>query len=560
MERDDSPPIRVHQPCDDCGSSDGLAEYHDHTYCFVCEQHTRLDEDDYDPPARGNTERKLMDLLEMESSRGEYKDLRKRGLTKATCERYGYWVGRFKGQPVHVANIYDMEGSLSHQKIRFPDKDFLCLGGTPKVFVGQHLFKTGGRRLVITEGEIDMLTIAQLDQCKWPVVSIPSGVGSAKKVFQAQYEWLIGFEEIILAFDMDDVGRKTAIEMAQLLPIGKAKLLVLPLKDANEMFTEDRAEELRNALWNPQPYRPDGVISGESLKDRIRTLGTVKGLPWPAEWQDMPIVEYTKVIPEKRLIVLGAGSGVGKSTVTRFLAYYMGVLQATKIGMVYLEEGADETGQHLMSYHCGKRLHLEEVDDTTWEDAFNATLGTGNFSLYDAFGSVESNNLLSRIRYLAVAEECKYIILDHLSIAISGLKGDDERKLIDRLMTELRCIVEETGVTIIVVSHLTRKGGENKAHEEGGIVSTRDFRGSGAIIQLADIAFGLERNQQDEKLRDFTTIRVLKVRYTGLTGIGGYLQYDHETGRLNPVAALPVFDDEEPDDGIPWDSQNTKDF
>lgn len=299
-----------------------------------------------------------MELMET----GEFKDLRKRGISRATCERYGYWVGRFKGQPVQVANICDSDGTLTHQKVRFPDKEFLCIGGTPKSFFGQHLFKTGGRRVVITEGEIDTLTIAQLDGCKWPVVSVPSGVGSAKKVFQAQYEWLIGFEEIIIAFDMDEPGRKAAKECASLLPPGKAKLLVIPLKDANEMMLDDREQELRNALWNPQPYRPDGVISGESLKERIKNLGTVKGLPWPDEWQDMPIVEYTKVIPEKRLIVLGAGSGVGKSTVTRFLAYYMGVVKATKIGMVYLEEGADETGQHLMSYHCGIRLHLNEVD------------------------------------------------------------------------------------------------------------------------------------------------------------------------------------------------------
>lgn len=544
--------IQTHLPCDDCGSSDGLAMYATSTYCFVCEKWTPLGDTDNAPPARGEGNQKVMSLMDT----GEFKDLKKRGITRATCERYGYWIGRYSGKPVQVANICDMDGAVTHQKIRFPDKEFLCLGGTPKAFFGQHLFKTGGRRVVITEGEIDTLTIAQLDACKWPVVSIPSGVGSAKKVFQAQYEWLIGFEEIIIAFDMDDPGRKAAKECAGLLPPGKAKLLVIPLKDANEMMLEGKEAELRNALWNPQSYRPDGVIAGESLKDRIKTLGKVKGIPWPDEWQSMPIVEYTKVIPEKRLIVLGAGSGVGKSTVTRFLAYYMGVLKATKIGMVYLEEGADETGQHLMSYHCGKRLHLEDVDNETWEDAFSATLGTGNFALYDAFGSVDSDNLLSRIRYLAVAEECKYIILDHLSIAISGLQGTDERKLIDRLMTELRCIVEETGCTIVVVSHLTRKGGDGKAHEEGGQVSTRDFRGSGAILQLADIAFGLERNQQDPLLRDYTTLRVLKVRYTGLTGIGGYLQFDHDTGRLNPVNTLPDFDSNEgggsDDDDNPW--------
>lgn len=534
--------LRTHLPCDDCGSSDGLAEYAESTYCFVCEKYTPI-EDTSNRPRNKRMKGDMEKLLD--SADGVFADIKSRGLSRKTCERYGYWQGKYSGKPVQVADIRDLDGTLIHQKLRFAGKEFLTLGGTPKVFVGQHLFPAKGRKVVITEGEIDMLTIAQLDGCKWPVVSVPAGAGSAKKVFKEQYEWLIGFDEVVIAFDMDEPGREAAIECALILPPGKAKLLILTEKDANKMMSEGKEQELRNALWNPQPYRPDGILNGSSLKDRIKTLGKVKGLSWPKAWEGMPIVEYTRCIPEKRLITIGAGSGVGKSTLTRFLSYFIGVQHHTKVGMVYLEEGAEETGQALMSYHCGKRLHLEDVDNETWEEAFNATLGTGNFCLYDAFGSVESDNLLSRIRYLAVAEECKYIILDHISIAISGLEGNgDERKLIDKLMTELRCIVEETGCTIFVVSHLTRKSGQGAvAHEEGGQVSTKDFRGSGAILQLSDVTFGLERNTQDPILRDYTTVRVLKVRYTGLSGIGGYLYFDHQTGRLNPVSELPASGD-----------------
>ncbi|MGR2681486.1 DnaB-like helicase C-terminal domain-containing protein [Chromobacterium haemolyticum] len=525
--------LLTHQPCSDCGSSDGLAVYPENTYCFVCEKSTPTTE-------REDTRRVSKgELISRETHQGEFKDLRARGISRRTCEHYGYWVGRYNGKAVQVADIKDMSGDVIHQKLRFPDKEFLTLGGTPKCFVGQHLFPGKGRKVVITEGEIDMLSIAQLDNCQWPVVSVPNGAKAAKKVFKEQYEWLIGFDEVVIAFDMDTPGREAATECAQLLPPGKAKLLVLSEKDANKMLMEGKEGELKKALWNAQPYRPDGIINGNSLKDAIKARGKEQGLEWPEAWRNMPIVEYTKLIPKKKLIVVGAGSSVGKSTFTRFLAYYLGVQKDTKIGMVYLEESAVETGQALMSYHCGTRLHLEDVDETTWEDAFSATLGSGNFALYDAFGSIESGNLLSRIRYLAVAEECEYIILDHLSIAISGLEGSDERKLIDKLMTDLRCIVEETGCTLIVVSHLTRKAGDGKAHEEGGQVSTKDFRGSGAILQLADVAIGLERNTQDKVLRDYTTVRILKVRYTGLTGIGGYLLYDHFTGRLNPVDSLP---------------------
>ena len=41
---------------------------------------------------------------------------------------------------------------------------------------GQHLWKSAkGKRLVITEGEIDCMTVGQLLETKWPVVSLPNG-------------------------------------------------------------------------------------------------------------------------------------------------------------------------------------------------------------------------------------------------------------------------------------------------------------------------------------------------------------------------------------------------
>ena len=101
-------------------------------------------------------------------------------------------------------------------------------------------------------------------------------------------------------------------------------------------------------------------------------------------------------------------------------------------------------------------------------------------------------------------------------------------------MTQMRSIVEETGVGMIVISHLRRPDNSQKSHEEGGITSLSQLRGSHAISQLSDIVLGLERNQQEsnEEMRNTTRVRVLKNRFTGETGIGGYLTYNRKTDRL----------------------------
>ena len=63
----------------------------------------------------------------------------------------------------------------------------------------------------------------------------------------------------------------------------------------------------------------------------------------------------------------------------------------------------------------------------------------------------------------------------------------DERKTIDRLMTKLRSLVQETNVGLLLVSHLKRP--EGRGHEEGTATSLAHLRGSASIAQLSDTKF-----------------------------------------------------------------------
>lgn len=92
------------------------------------------------------------------------------------------------------------------QKTRDRDKNFMVRGKKQHVFFGQQLF-TGGKKLVITEGEIDCLTVSQVQGNKYPCVSIPFGCKSAPDTFKEQMAWLMNFEEVIVMFDMDEAGR-----------------------------------------------------------------------------------------------------------------------------------------------------------------------------------------------------------------------------------------------------------------------------------------------------------------------------------------------------------------
>lgn len=99
-----------------------------------------------------------------------------------------------------------------------------------------------GKKIVITEGEIDALSVAEAQNCKWPTVSIPNGVNSAVKAVSKDIEWLLGFDEVVLMFDMDKVGQEAAKAVAEVFPQDSVKLPDLERRMPTSYLqkTEDR--------------------------------------------------------------------------------------------------------------------------------------------------------------------------------------------------------------------------------------------------------------------------------------------------------------------------------
>ena len=513
-----------HVPCDECGSSDAGSIYSDgHFYCHKCGL-MKPSEDDESVTIPS----KPTDLIPT-----QYGPMKSRGISEETCRKFQYGYGKNKaGATVHLANYADARGHIVAQKSRDSKKNFHFLG-KPKeaVLFGQQLWAGGGKTVVITEGEIDALSVAEVRK-GWPVVSIQNGAGGAKKSLQKQLEWLESFQEIILCFDTDKPGVDAANECAELFTPGKCKIVTLPLKDANEMLMAGRREELQKAImFNAKVYRPDGIINGDdpSIKDFILHFQTHSDASYP--WAELDKAMFGIRLGE--LVTLTSGTGMGKTTISREIAYHLGVNLNDRVGIVGLEENVKRTGLHMVSIAANQRLHLVQSELTAEEkeELFKKSVGNGNFVLYDHWGSLQADNLLAKIRYMIKGCGCRWIILDHLSIVVSGLEGDDERKNLDQLMTKLRAMVEETNCGMFVISHLSRKQ-DGKSHEEGAPISLRDLRGSHSIVQLSDIVLGFERNQQDDESKNRIRVRKLKDRYSGQTGIIGELEYDDDTGRV----------------------------
>jgi twinkle protein len=203
------------------------------------------------------------------------------------------------------------------------------------------------------------------------------------------------------------------------------------------------------------------------------------------------------------------------------------------VGMAFLEESPKRTALGIMSIEAKKPLHRPDTmyTEAEFKKAYDLTIGSGRCVMFNHFGSLDIDNVLNRLKYMAKVQECKWIVLDHYQMILSGLDMD-ERKGLDMLLTRLRTFVEETGVGLFGVSHTRRQ--EGKGLENGAEISLSSLRGTQGISQLSDAVVGLQRNQQheDERIRNTTEVRLLKSRFTGETGPAGYLYFDKATNRL----------------------------
>ena len=293
------------------------------------------------------------------------------------------------------------------------------------------------------------------------------------------------------------------------------------------MLVDGKGAELKDLLWKAVPSRPDSIKEASTLWDVLiePNAKAIVHLPWTQ------LNEKCKGFRSNEMWCIAAGSGTGKSTVCRELAYHF-LSQGLKVGYIALEESLKRSLQGIVGVALNKPLHLDEsVEIPIIKSAFDSLLGSGRLFLYDHFGSCNPDTLIEKITYLATVEEVDVVILDHLTIVVSGIADLDERRALDVTCTKLRQCVESTGIGLIIVSHLRRP--EGKGHEEGVKVSLNHLRGSHSIAQLSDMVISCSRNQQgDAGERSQLQLGVLKNRFSGSTGDADTLLYDEKTGRL----------------------------
>ena len=536
--------VRTKLPCDDCGSSDAKAEYDDgSTFCFSCNvshQNRNSNVTNYDKHLQ-----QLHKETKMSNDMPRVLALWRNSLPVAIPDRclpahrvkdYGVVV---EGDKQYYPYFDDSHDEPVGFKMRnTTNKGFVTVGNTKGcgLFGWQRYGNHDQRRVVVTEGELDAVAADEMFKGKVPVVSLRTGAAGAGRDFKEAYQWLDGFNEIILCFDADDAG-KAGIEHAADVFAGKLRVMKWDSrlgKDACDLLKAGKQKEFTDAYWSAGLYTPKGVLSKEELLERLlaprpRALGDY---PW------QPLNDLTYGFRPTELVTLCAGSGLGKSSILREIVMHIKNTTDARIGCLFMEESVERTAEGFMSVDLSTPLHLPhstvERGSQAYLECYDRVYGNDQLYIMDASFDTGAtvDEVVARVRFMAKALDCKVVILDHISILVSAGQHGDERRALDEIMTKLRTLTQDTGIVLFAVSHLKRP--EGKGHEDGAATSISQLRGSASIAQLSDFVIGLERNGQaeDETERNTTRVRVLKNRFSGITGPAGYLLYNKDTGRL----------------------------
>lgn len=448
-----------------------------------------------------------------------YEFLPWRGVDKETFRFYDVKTkADSSGKPVSIGFPYP-NGSY---KVRlFDQKAFHSIGDINKAgLFGRNKFAAGSYKTVtITEGELDALSLYQTTHS--PTVSVRSS-SSAKLDCSIDRSYLNTFEKIYLAFDSDGPGRDAAREVASLFDNNKVYDVRFPggtRKDANDFVRNGEADELRNIWNNAKRYLPDNIKSDLGVFKKILLEKPQWGVPYP--WPSLTKATYG--IRTKESVLITALEGVGKTEVCHAIEHCILKNTNANVGAIYIEESERRHLEALAGIELKQPVHLPDriaSDSDVFEALQKVVRSDDRLYLYSHFGSDDPDVILDTIRFLVAARSCRYIILDHISMVVSGLRSRDATQALDYLSTRLQMMLMELDFALIMVSHvndeqLTR--GSRNISKVGNtwIHLTRDLKSSDALTVLT------------------TDVSLFKNRFAWKTGPVCQLLFDPVTNTLN---------------------------
>ena len=462
--------------------------------------------------------------------------LKGRGISTGVAERYQITV-QSSAKNILVFPFLDENGTLQFVKYRKTDFDRdkdknkeWCESGCKPILFGMYQCDPGNKTLVLTEGQIDSLSVAEAGIEN--AVSVPTGAKGFTWVPNC-WEWLQQFERLVIFGDYEK-GHITLLEDMQKRFNGLLAVVQTEdykgCKDANELLQKYGKNAVRAAVENARPVPVRQVVD-------LADVAAVDIYSLPKIPTGIKAIDYVLSggMYQGQTIILTGKRGGGKSTLASQIV--LNALDAGKSVFAYSGELPGYFFKRWIDMQAAGPGHIIEqyVEDGNARMVITKStvdkIGAwyrGRAFLFDnnAAEDDELPELLKIIEKTVQQYGIDLILIDNLMTALDVSMGADLYRAQSKFVDKLVKLSKRLGVVVILVAHPRKNSFGNDDNDE--------ISGSADISNKADIIMTYKRSrdlQEHERL-----LTVSKNRLTGRLATGDKaikLYYDPVSKRIS---------------------------
>lgn len=403
-----------------------------------------------------------------------------RGLTSETLKLFR--IGQ-QGDRI-LFPYFDDEGVLTLCKTRsISEKAFaLTNAGCKPILFGWQAVIPDMRSIVITEGEIDAMSIRQLGVS---ALSVPFGGGKGSKQDWIEHEFdrLQQFDCIFLAMDMDEVGKAATAEISERLGMDRCRIVHLPQKDPNACLMAGMTpQDLLGLLSKAKSHDPSELKTVEDFRDDI-IASLDPNLPevgFKTPWHDKN--GDVRFRPAEVTVFAGASSH-GKSEAVGYIAVDA-ISQGEKICVASMEAKPKMWIKNVLYQTAGTILPTTEYAHACLDWLSRSLM------VFDCINVAKVDRMLEVFAYARKRYGITFFIIDNMTALNIGIDDYEGQRV---LMSRLTDFAKHHDVHVFLVVHIGKLSGEDKPPEKLSV------RGSSAITDLADTVITWWRNRKKER-------------------------------------------------------------
>lgn len=420
------------------------------------------------------------------------KYMESRGISQEITQRYRITTTR-DDEHILAFPFYDENNTLQFLKYRRTDFDRekhknkeWCEKDTKPILFGMAQC-TDFDRLVITEGQIDSLSVAEVGIPN--AVSVPNGCNGFT-FLENVWDWIVKFREVVVFGDYEG-GKITLLDTLQKRLPNRVKAVrttdYLGEKDANDILRKYGAEAVRQAVENAEipPVSHVKELADVKAVDLYKLPRIRTGIP-----------ELDRIVGGLffgQLALLTGKRGEGKSTLMSQI-----LVEALDQGysvFAYSGELADYHFKRWLDYQAAGPDNIVTDKDMFGDDVYHITNPVldkinswyrGRAYLYDNEAvDDEMESLPDTIEQVIRQFGVKLICVDNLMTAMDVGVNDNLYQAQSAFVHRLKQIAVKYDVAVVLVAH-PRKTKEGFTND--------DVAGSGDITNRVDMVLAYSRN------------------------------------------------------------------